>query len=143
MEVVARVCSDLIQLPLCNSWRTILFFLRTNLNRLGARYLGASPSNQLWRQKRAVLPLPMVTMVEELKRRQSVSMHNTCVPTQGLGLSPHSCQSHRRCKALQNLSRSGTAPPCPLAPWVCRPSASLSSNVPPLVFSSPFQRNIF
>ena len=64
--VVIRVHSALIQFPFCNSWQTVLFFLRTGLNRCGARYLGASPSSQLWCQKCALSPVPIVNVVEEV-----------------------------------------------------------------------------
>jgi hypothetical protein len=88
---VILIRSDLIQLPLLSSWWTDLFLRRASMSRCGARYLGASLSSQLWCQKHALLPLPIVTVVEALKRRRSVSLHGTSVPTQGFGSSPHSC----------------------------------------------------
>ena len=105
--VVTYARSDRIQLSLHSSWLTVLFFLRT----CGAKYLGASPSSQLWCQKRALLPFPIVTVVEELKRRRSVLLHGTSVPTHGFESSTHSCHSHLRRRALPNLSRSGTPNP--------------------------------
>ena len=136
---VTDLCSDLIQLPLCSSCRTVLFFLRTSMNMCGAKYLGASPSNQLWCQKRALLPLPIVTVVEELKRSRSASLHGTPNPTQGLGSWPHSCHSHLRRNALPNLSRSGT--PNPPKSFGLHTVDQFTRLCPLLTFSSPFQRN--
>lgn len=134
--VVICVHSDLIQLPLCNFWQTVLFFVCTSLNRFGARYPGASPSNQPWCQKRALLPLPMVIVVEALKRRQSMSLHGTSVPNKGCGSSPHSCQSHRRHRALPNLSRSDT--PMPHNTLGLQTVGQFTRQCPLLAFSSPF-----
>ena len=111
VDVVICARKDLIQFPLSSSWRIVLFFLRASLKRLGARYLGASPSSKAWCQNQALWPLPMVTVVEELNRRRSMSLHGTIVPTHGLESSTHSCHNHRRHSALPNLSRSGTPRP--------------------------------
>jgi hypothetical protein len=106
--VVICVRSDLIELPLCNSWLTALFFLRASLNRLGTRYLSASPSSQAWCQNRALWPFPIMIVVEALNRRRLISLHDTFVPTHSLESSVYSCHSQRRRNALPNLSKSGT-----------------------------------
>ena len=44
------------------------------MNRCSARYLGGSLSSQLWCQKRALLPFPIVIVVEALKSSRSRSV---------------------------------------------------------------------
>ena len=103
--------SERIQLLFQSSCCTNWFFLETSRNRFGARYLGASLSNQLWCQKRVFAPSPKEILIEALKRRRSTSLHGSSEPSHGLESSIHSCHSQRNRRALPNLSRSGTSRP--------------------------------
>ena len=107
-DVVIRALRDRIQLPFCSSWRTVLFLQRTNSKSWGARNLGASSSSQLWCQKRALSPFPIVIVVEALKSSRSLSLHGSSVPTQGFESYTHSCHNQRSRKAVPNLSKSST-----------------------------------
>ena len=105
---VIFLLSERIQLLFQSSCCTDRFFLETNQNRFGARYLGASPSNQLWCQKRVFAPSPKKNLIEALKRRRSTSLHGSSEPSHGFESSTHSCHRQRNRRALPNLSRSGT-----------------------------------
>jgi hypothetical protein len=129
-----------IQLLFCSSCCTVLFFLRASWNKFGATYLGASPSSQLWCQKRAFAPSPHVIVIDELKRRRSTSLQGSSDPSQGFDSSTHSCHSQRRRRALPNLSRSGT--PRPPGSLGLVTVGQLTKQCPPLAFSSPSTRTI-
>ena len=117
---------------------TARFFLKTSRNKFGAKYLGASPSSQLWCQNLVFAPSPKVIMIDELKRRRSTSVHGSSEPIQGLESSTHSCQSQRNRRALPNLSRSGT--PKPPRSFGLVTVCQLTRQCPPLAFSSPFHK---
>jgi len=57
--VVILFCSALSQELFVSSCATILLFLCTKSKSCGARFLGASPSNQAWCQNLAIFPLPI------------------------------------------------------------------------------------
>jgi len=111
-------------------------FLETSRNRFGARYLGASPSNQLWCQKRVFAPSPKEILIEALKRRRSTSVHGSSEPSHGLESSTHSCHSQRNRRALPNLSRLGT--PRPPRSLGLVTIDQLTKQCSPFAFSSPF-----
>jgi hypothetical protein len=64
----------LSQLPISKSTATVLLFLRANLNKFGAKSLGARPSNHVNSQKWACWPFPEDTAVLNLKRCLSRSL---------------------------------------------------------------------
>ena len=101
----------LIHVLLLNSCFTVLFFLFTSANKCAARFLSASPSNQLLCQNFVLWPFSMVTIVEALKRKRSVSLHGTSMPAHALDSSVHSCHNQRRRSTLLSLSRSNTPRP--------------------------------
>ena len=93
MWVAEVICplKERIQLLFRSSCCTDLFFLLASWKRLGAKYLGACPSNQLLCQNRAFAPSPKLIVVEELNNRQSMSLQGRSIPTQGLESSIQSC----------------------------------------------------
>lgn len=117
---------------------TSLFLLFTSSKKCGAKFLGASPSSQLCYPNRAFFPFPTETKVDALKRSWSPSLQGTSVPTQGLELSTHSCQSHRCRRALPNMSRFVT--PSPTRSFGLLTVGQLTRQWPLFAFSSPFQR---
>lgn len=91
--------NERIQLLFWSSCCTVRFFLEASRNKFGARFLGDSPSSQLWCQKRVFAPSPKVILVEELKSRRSTSLHGSSEPIHGLESSTHSCHSQRNRRA--------------------------------------------
>ena len=79
-----------------------------------------------------------MTVVEELKRRRSVLLHGTSIPIHGFESSTHSIHSHRRRRALPNLSRSST--PIPHSFLDLHTITQFTKQCPPLAFSSPFHK---
>jgi hypothetical protein len=138
-DVVIRILRELIQLPFCSFWQTVLFFWLASSKRWGARYLGASPSSQLWCQKHALLPFPIVVVIEALKSKWSRSLCGSVILTQGFESWTHSCHNQRRHKVLPNFSKFGT--PNPPKPFGMQTVGQFTKQCPPLAFSSPFHRN--
>ena len=116
---VILFCSALIQKLFVSSCATVLFFLCTSSKSCGARFRGASPSSQAWCQNLVFLPLPIVMVVDALKKKRSISVHGISRPDQGLLSALHSCHIHRAreglyqiCQGPKLLVRLG-----PLAGW--------------------------
>jgi hypothetical protein len=141
-SVESMACKFLIQLLFLSSEQTDLFFNLATLNRLGARFLGASPSSHLASQNRVFLSFPTV-MVVELKN-SSLSTASVIFRRYFHGLSQLSqlCQSQRNLRALLYFSRSLNSSPPNL--FGLRQVCQLSRQWPPLMLSGfcPFHKKL-
>jgi hypothetical protein len=138
VAVVILPLRDRIPPSFWSSCWTDLFFLLTSSKSYGARFLGASPSSQLWCQNCAFVPFPTVTMVDALNNNLSVGLQGNSEPAHGLEGSTQSYHNQRNRSALPNLSRSGT--PRPPSSLGLDTVGQLTRQCPPFAFSSPFHR---
>jgi len=140
MWVAEATCplKESIQLLIRSSCCTDLFFLLASYKRLGAKYLGACPSNQLLCHNRAFASSPKLIVVEELNNRQSMPLQGRSIPTQGLESSVQSCHNQCNLRARPNLLRSGTPKPPRYLGRVT--VGQLTRQWPPFAFFSPFHR---
>jgi hypothetical protein len=88
-----------------------MFFLLAFLYRFGAIVLGACPSIQLDPEKSAIFPLPIVTIVDALKRSTSALSHGNCMPSHAFSLTFHCSHNHLSLSALAKRSRSSIPRP--------------------------------
>ena len=105
----------------------------------GARSLGRMPFIHPLFQNAIFLLLPIVMVVAAAKRSQSVSLHGSSLPTQGLPSEFQSYQSHISRRALTNFPRCRIPnPPC-FFDLIALTQFTLC--LAPVIFSVPAHRN--
>lgn len=85
-----------------------MFFRMDLLRREVLGFYGAWPFNQLECQKRFLLPIPALTIVEAWNKSLSILSYEISMFAQGLSLFFHLNQHHLRLSALSKCSRSRT-----------------------------------